>query len=160
MKQGARQAGYVSQPAATDPRSTEAWALSEASRRLVVAAKTDDKGKSLRDALILNQRLWTIFQAAMSEPECPLPREIRDNVLTLSMMMDKQILLRLGDLDGSKLQPILDINRCVAEGLAQKPQAPNAAMAQGVQTGSLQTVDGPSLPAGGVGQRVVVNVSA
>ncbi len=30
--------------------------------------------KSLRDALILNQRLWTIFQTAMTEPDCPLPR--------------------------------------------------------------------------------------
>src|SRR5215471_18186726 len=122
MNQGAKKAGYVSQPAAMDPRSTEAWALAEASRRLVVASKTDDGGKSLRDALILNQRLWTIFQSAMTEADCPLPREIRDNVLALSIMVDRQILLRLGDLDGSKLQPILDINRCVAEGLAQKPQ--------------------------------------
>jgi len=155
MRQGARQAGYVSQPAATDPRSTEAWALSEASRRLVVAAKTDDKGKSLRDALILNQRLWTIFQTAMTEADCPLPREIRDNVLTLSIMMDKEILLRLGDLDGSKLQPLLDINRCVAEGLAQKPQ-----VAQGVQAGSLQQAEAP-LPVGGTGQaRAAINVSA
>src|SRR3954466_4046132 len=117
MHQGAKKAGYATQPPANHPRSTEAWALSEASRRLVVAAKADDAGKSLREALILNQRLWTIFQTSMSEPDCPLPREIRDNVLTLSMMVDRQILQRLGDLDGSKLQPILDINRCVAEGL-------------------------------------------
>lgn len=156
MRQGARQAGYVSQPAAADPRSTEAWALSEASRRLVVAAKTEDGGKSLRDALVLNQRLWTIFQTAMTEPDCPLPREIRDNVLALSIMMDKQILLRLGDLDGSKLQPLLDINRCVAEGLAQKPQVPGAAVAQGVQP----VEEAPALPAGAGQPRAVVNVSA
>ena len=164
MRQGARQAGYVSQPAAADPRSTEAWALSEASRRLVVAAKTEDGGKSLRDALILNQRLWTIFQTAMTEPDCPLPREIRDNVLALSIMMDRQILQRLGDLDGSKLQPLLDINRCVAEGLAQKPQAPGApmgtAMAQGVQTPEVQPVDAPAMPADSNQVRAVVNVSA
>ena len=129
MKQGAR-AGYVSQPAAADPRSTEAWALSEVSRRLVIAAKTDDGGKSLREALILTQRLWTIFQTSITEPECPLPVEIRNNVLALSIMMDRQILQRLGDLDGSKLQPILDINRCVAEGLAQTPQAGTPATAQ------------------------------
>jgi flagellar protein FlaF len=104
-----------------DPRSTEAWALSEASRRLVVASKTQDGGKSLREALVLNQRLWTIFQASMTEKDCPLPKELRENILVLSIMMDRQIFQRLGDLDGSKLQPILDINRCVAEGLAQKP---------------------------------------
>jgi flagellar protein FlaF len=134
-----------------DPRSTEAWALSEASRRLVVGAKAEDGGKSLRDALILNQRLWTIFQTSMAEPDCPLPREIRDNVLALSIMMDRQILQRLGDLDGSKLQPILDINRCVAEGLAMKPQGP--AVAQPVQEAPQ-----PAMVAGG--QRVALNVSA
>ena len=158
MKPGARQAGYVSQPAAADPRSTEAWALSEASRRLVVASKTEDQGKSLREALMLNQRLWTIFQSAMTEAECPLPKEIRDNVLTLSMMMDRQILQRLGDLDASKLQPILDINRCVADGLAQKPQSE---LAQGMQQTRLQEPDiaasaGTPRPT----VRAVVNVSA
>src|SRR4051812_42032926 len=152
MNQGAKKAGYVSQPAANDPRSTEAWALSEASRRLVVASKTEDGGKSLRDALILNQRLWTIFQTAMAEPDCPLPREIRDNVLALSIMMDRQILQRLGDLDGAKLQPILDINRCVAEGLAMKPEAPVAQGVQGIP-------DHPQMPAVG-GARIAVNVSA
>jgi len=158
MNQGAKKAGYVSQPAATDPRSTEAWALSEASRRLVVAAKAEDGGKSLRDALILNQRLWTIFQTSMTEPDCPLPREIRDNVLALSIMIDRQILQRLGDLDGSKLQPILDINRCVAEGLAQKPQVAEAPLAQPVQ-GMAEHPKSVPAPAVG-GTRMAVNVSA
>jgi len=155
MNQGAKKAGYVSQPAAMDPRSTEAWALSEASRRLVVAAKTEDGGKSLRDALILNQRLWTIFQVSMTEPDCPLPREIRDNVLALSIMIDRQILQRLGDLDGSKLQPILDINRCVAEGLAMKPGVPAAQPVQ--EMPQPQAI--PAAPAVG-GPRMAVNVSA
>ena len=159
MKQGARQAGYVSQPAATDPRSTEAWALAEASRRLVVASKADDKGKSLREALILNQRLWSIFQSSLTEADCPLPQEIRENVLALSIMVDRQILQRLGDLDGSKLQPILDINRCIAEGLAQKPQAPGAAVAQGMQQPEQPDIAasaGTARPQA----RAVVNVSA
>lgn len=157
MNQGAKKAGYVSQPAANDPRSTEAWALSEASRRLVVASKADDNGKSLREALVLNQRLWTIFQTAMAEPDCPLPREIRDNVLALSIMLDRQILQRLGDLDGSKIQPILDINRCVAEGLAQKPDVP---VAQGMQAVSSNPQPGAANPAVTGAPRMVVNVSA
>jgi flagellar protein FlaF len=157
MNQGAKKAGYVSQPAANDPRSTEAWALSEASRRLVVATKAGDAGKSLREALVLNQRLWTIFQTAMAEPDCPLPKEIRDNVLALSIMMDRQILQRLGDLDGSKIQPILDINRCVAEGLAQKPQAPADVMAHPMQVNEATLPPAPLVPGGA---RTVVNVSA
>ncbi len=120
--------GYASRPGGDDPRSTEAWALGEASRRLALAARTDDKGESLREALRLNQRLWSIFQAALTEPDCPLPQEIRDNVLALSIMIDRHVMARLGDLDGSKIGPILDINRAIAEGLAGKQAtAPSAA---------------------------------
>jgi flagellar protein FlaF len=116
--------GYSSKPASSDPRSTEAWALGEASRRLIVASRADDQGVSLRDALRLNQRLWSIFQAALMEPDCPLPKDLRQNVLALSVMVDRHIFQRLSDLDGTKIQPILDINRSIAEGLAQKPAMP------------------------------------
>jgi flagellar protein FlaF len=155
-------AGYVNKPPTGDARSTEAWALGEASRRLVVASKAADNGGSLRQALILNQRLWTIFQSALAEPNCPLPVEIRDNVLTLSIMMDRQIMQRLGDLDGTKLQPILDINRCVAEGLAQKPAAAAAAgvseMARPLPT---PPTGGTEVAAMAVAQpRLAINVSA
>ena len=124
--------GYASRPSGDDPRSTEAWALGEASRRLALAARMDDKGVALREALRLNQRLWSIFQAALTEPDCPLPQEIRENVLALSIMVDRQVMERLGDLDGSKIGPILDINRAIAEGLSAKAAAPapHAAPAQ------------------------------
>jgi len=115
--------GYASQPTDSDPRSTESWALAEASRRLILAAKAEDKGESLREALILNQRLWSIFQGSLIDPTCPLPKEIRDNVLALSVMADRHILKRLVDLDGTKIQPIVDINRAIAEGLATRPAA-------------------------------------
>lgn len=118
---------YVSRPNGDDPRSTEAWALGEASRRLALAAKMNDKGESLREAIRLNQRLWSIFQAALTEPDCPLPKDVRENVLALSIMVDRHSVDRLIDLDGSKIGPILDINRAIAEGLAAKPaQSPAA----------------------------------
>lgn len=117
--------GYASQPRAMDPRSTEAWALSEASRRLVLAARiTDDNGDAMRAALVLNQRLWSIFQASLIDPSCELPKEIRDNVLALSVMVDRHLMARLGDLDASKIQPIIDINRSIAEGLSVTPELP------------------------------------
>lgn len=116
--------GYASQPKDMDPRSTEAWALAEASRRLMAAARvTDDAGESLRAALILNQRLWSIFQASLIDPSCELPKDIRDNVLALSVMVDRHVMQRLGDLDGTKIQPIIDINRSIAEGLSMSPPA-------------------------------------
>lgn len=119
--------GYASRPSGDDPRSTEAWALGEASRRLALAAKMDDKGDALREALRLNQRLWSIFQAALSEPDCPLPKDVRDNVLALSVMIDRHVMARLADLDGSKVGPILDINRAIAEGLSARSAQPATA---------------------------------
>lgn len=125
---------YVSRPSGDDPRSTEAWALGEASRRLALAAKLDDKGDALREALRLNQRLWSIFQAALTEPDCPLPKEVRENVLALSIMMDRHAMARLADLDGSKIGPILDINRAISEGLSARPAQPAASALPPVPT--------------------------
>ena len=98
----------------------------------------NDGGEALREALRLNQRLWSIFQAALSEPDCPLPKDVRDNVLTLSLMIDRHVMARLGDLDGSKIQPILDINRAIAEGLAGKSVQP-AATAGAAAVGAPET---------------------
>lgn len=142
--------GYTSRPSGDDPRSTEAWALGEASRRLALAAKMDDKGDSLREALRLNQRLWAIFQSALSEPDCPLPKDIRDNVLALSVMIDRHMMARLADLDGSKIGPILDINRAIAEGLAAKSAQPTAPAA----------VVAPVPPKSAAGGAPVMRVSA
>jgi len=140
--------GYASRPNGDDPRSTEAWALGEASRRLALAAKMDDKGEALREALRLNQRLWSIFQAALSEPDCPLPKDVRDNVLALSVMIDRHVMARLGDLDGSKIGPILDINRAIAEGLSAKSAQPahGAAAAQAPMPAPAKTAAGGAAP--------------
>ena len=64
------------------------------------------------------------------EPDCPLPKDLRQNVMALSVMVDRHIFQRLADLDGTKIQPILDINRSIAEGLAQKPELPANAAAR------------------------------
>lgn len=146
--------GYTSRPSGDDPRSTEAWALGEASRRLALAAKMSDGGEALREALRLNARLWSIFQAALSEPDCPLPQDVRENVLTLSLMIDRHIMARLGDLDGSKIGPILDINRAIAEGLAAKSAQPAAAAAASAPRAAAPA---PAKPAGGA---PVMRVSA
>jgi len=121
MKKAA--ASYNTKPSEfDDPRTIEAWALTEASRRLVLAAS--GTAEELHFALHLNQRLWSIFQASLADPANPLPKEIRDNVLALSIIVDRHLLKRLADLDGTKIQPILDINRSIAEGLKLHSSSP------------------------------------
>lgn len=116
-------AGYSNRPTSDDPRDVEAWGLTEAARRLIHARQTPENSDLLRQALSLNQRLWTIFQTSMVDPECPLPKDIRDNVLALSIIVDRQTFDRLIDLDVNKLDRLIDINRAVATGLSQRPTA-------------------------------------
>jgi len=114
-------AGYTNRPQSDDPRDVEAWGLTEAARRLIHAAQKPEEPEMLRAALSLNQRLWTIFQTSMVDPECPLPRDVRDNILALSIIVDRQTFDRLIDLDVTKLDRLIEINRNVAAGLSQRP---------------------------------------
>jgi len=112
---------YVSRPSTDEPRETESWALTEAARRLIDASRTPNNTDALQNALVLNQKLWTIFQGAISEPDCPLPRGLRENLAALSLLVDRQTMARMVDLDSSKLDTLIKINRAVASGLAMRP---------------------------------------
>lgn len=109
---------YVSRPASDDPRDTESWALTEAARRLIDARRSPENKKALRDALILNQKLWTIFQSAIIEEDCPLPKDLRENLAALSILVDRETMARLVDQDAGKLDTLIEVNRNVASGLA------------------------------------------
>lgn len=117
---------YTTRPDSQDPREVEAWALTEAARRIVAASRDGANQAGLRDALMLNQRLWTIFQVSVAETDCPLPDDLRRNIFSLSVIVDRQTTARLVDLDSAKLDILLDINRQVAAGLRERPKAANA----------------------------------
>lgn len=123
---------YTTRPDSHDPREVEAWALTEAARRIVAATRDAANQAGLRDALLLNQRLWTIFQVSMAEADCPLPDDLRRNIFSLSVIVDRQTTARLVDLDIAKMDILLDINRQVAAGLRERPKAANAPVAMPV----------------------------
>ncbi|AUN32039.1 flagellar biosynthesis regulator FlaF [Niveispirillum cyanobacteriorum] len=135
--------GYSNRPTSDDPRDVEAWGLTEAARRLIHARQAPENPDLLRQALSLNQRLWTIFQTSMVDPECPLPKDIRDNVLALSIIVDRQTFDRLIDLDVNKLDRLIDINRAVATGLSQRPAASAASPAAASASAPPQTAPMP-----------------
>ncbi|TWB23257.1 flagellar protein FlaF [Nitrospirillum amazonense] len=159
-------AGYTNRPASDNPRDIEAWGLTEAARRLMLAAQTPENPEPLRQALSLNQRLWTIFQSSMAEPDCPLPKDLREKILVLSLIVDRQTFERLGDLDVTKLHSLIDINRNIAAGLSQRPvdaTAPAAAHAGTASRAPMMTPPAagpgaqrpgmaPGVAAGGVGK--------
>ncbi len=120
-------AGYQ-RSTSSSPRETEGRALLESARRLADAQKSGDKDQILEIAR-LNWRLWTIFQAELTSPECQVPVEIRENMLNLCNFVDKRTVGIIADPDPALLNVLISINRNVAAGLLTEPNVaePNVA---------------------------------
>jgi flagellar biosynthesis activator protein FlaF len=118
----ARQAdvyGKVQRNAMTD-REAEAAALMKAAALLKHCQSNwaaADREAVLDKALKFNQRLWTFFQVALTDPENPLPRAIKENVLSLSLFIDKRIFEVMAYPSPDKLDILININTNIAAGL-------------------------------------------
>jgi len=123
----ARTAYTQTQNLGGNPRSTEARALMEAARRLSDARLMIEQDlDGYRTALRLNWRLWTIIQCDVASPENPLPPELKANIVSLSIFVDRQTLNALSEPAAAKLNVLIDINRNIAAGLMARPEAPAA----------------------------------
>ncbi|MBF5094721.1 hypothetical protein F1643_09770 [Azospirillum sp. INR13] len=136
---------YANKPTSDNPRDVEAWALAEAARRIIAASHAKDE-KAYREALQLNQRLWTIFQAAITEEDCGHPPEVRTNIAALSLLVDRETTNRLIDLDFGKIDTLVNINRNVASGLTAQGQFIAAQQATQPHPGTPQAA-APQAPA-------------
>lgn len=112
----------TSQKLGAGGRQTEARALMETARTLADAQGNMDDISAYRAALRLNWRLWTIFQSDVSSAENPLPDDIKQNVLNLSVFIDKHTVDALANPEGRKLKVLIDINRNIASGLMTSPE--------------------------------------
>ena len=112
------QAYQSSQKLGTAARQTETRALLEAARRMDEAIAGEDPD-AFRAALRLNWRLWTIIQADVSSEESLLPDDVRQNILSLSVFIDKHTVDALAEPVGRKLRVLIDINRNIARGLME-----------------------------------------
>lgn len=121
------QAYRSSQKLGAGARQTEARALLEAARRLSEAGKESDTDGEYRAALRLNWRLWTIIQSDITSEENPLPSEIKANIMSLSIFIDKHTVGALAEPDLNKLAVLVDINRNIASGLMTVPEEDAAA---------------------------------
>ena len=108
------------QNTSTDPRQTEARALLETARRISEALNNDDD-KALGEALNLNCKLWTFFQADISTPENPLPQDLKNNLLSLSLYVDKCTFTYLGSKkpNPDSINTLVNINKNIAAGLLE-----------------------------------------
>jgi len=106
-----------------DSRETDKRALLSCAGRLQAAL--NDGGKDMKayaEALRNNQRLWTIFQVSLCDPENTLPRDLKVTLLNLSQYIDRTSFRAITEFMPQLLNSLIDINRTIAAGLKPLPK--------------------------------------
>lgn len=120
-----------------DPRDIERRVLSAAAAAIQNYAEAFDAAVAgeksldsfrilaggLRDALWENQRIWMAFANALSHSDNGLPADLRADLISLAIWVDKQT---AGALGGDKtVTPLVELNQNIIAGLsANAPAAP------------------------------------
>jgi flagellar protein FlaF len=104
------------------PREVEAMAFTKAAIMLEDAKKVTNNIAEYSKALRFNHLLWTIIQADLTDPENQLPPEIKANVMSLSIFVDKQTTKALRSSLANDLEVLININRNLAAGLRTTSQ--------------------------------------
>jgi flagellar protein FlaF len=105
-------------------RETEARVLTMAAAKLKACQKNwddDSWHEQLKEALEYNQKIWSVFQAELVKPDNPLPDDLKQNLLQLSVFIDKRIFEIMAYPTPEKLNIIININRNIAAGLRGSP---------------------------------------
>jgi len=105
-------------------REIEANAISQAATTLMECHNNWDapaRDEALAAALRRNQMLWSILQAELSDENNPLPTELKENILRLSLFIDKRTIDIMAFPSPDKLNALIDINLNLAAGLRGEP---------------------------------------
>lgn len=111
---------------AIDGRSMEAQVLLKAAQKLDVLAQRFRNGESVHfldvgETLEYNQKIWVLFADDAANPDHPLPKEIKSNILSLSIFIFKRTRDLLAAPSAQNFQILIDINRRIAAGLMKRP---------------------------------------
>ena len=102
---------------AEGPKQTEYRLFGLVTRALMDAAQTDASDLKVRmKALHWNRRLWTTLAADCASPDNHLPMQLRANIISLSIWVDKQtsqVMQRQTSISGW-----IDVNRIIMQGLS------------------------------------------
>ncbi|MDP6342162.1 MAG: flagellar biosynthesis regulator FlaF [Alphaproteobacteria bacterium] len=105
----------VAQNTTEDPRRTEYRLFAQVTRALL-ESQNEDARSGLAKAIHWNRRLWLALQADCASDSNVLPEETRAGIISLSIWVDKHSrkVLR-GE---ANVNPLIDVNRSIMEGLA------------------------------------------
>lgn len=80
-----------------------------------------DRDEKLMEAIKFNQKVWSFFQSELADPENPLPKNLKEDILNLSIFIDKRLIEIMASPAPEKLSIIIDINFNIAAGLRSNP---------------------------------------
>jgi len=107
-------------------REIDAYALTQCALKLRECQQnwTNMTGRERIDrlfaALSINSKLWSIFQIEISRDDNPLPKKVREDILSLSLFVDKRTkeIMCSPEPEPEKLTILIDINQNLAAGLS------------------------------------------
>src|SRR6185503_19537462 len=101
---------------ADNPRELEYRAFGLVTAGLVRVKEAAPAVPIVAEALDANKRLWNILSADCSTPDNKLPPSLRAQIISLALWVSRYSseVLR----DGAEIDPLIDINRTMMEGLA------------------------------------------
>lgn len=102
---------------ADTPRDLEYRAFGAVTAALVrLKEQGTSQPAAVAEALDANRRLWNVLSADCSTPQNRLPQALRGQIISLALWVGRYSseVLR----DGADVDPLIDINRAMMEGLA------------------------------------------
>lgn len=112
------QAYAKTQSLALSQRELEARALLKAASKLQALKENWVPDiATIEEPLSHNRKVWALFLAAATDPECTLPQEARKNVIGLGRFVINQCMRILFEPDLAKLDLLIEINQNIAAGL-------------------------------------------
>jgi flagellar protein FlaF len=100
------------------PAEVDAIVLRQAADRLQKAQQLPDDD-FFEETLLYNQLIWTVIQSEMTA-ENPLSEEIKANLVSLSIFVDKQTAKAIGTREPELLDTLININRNISLGLERR----------------------------------------
>jgi len=103
---------------AEQPRDLEYRAFGQVTAGLVRVKEEKPPKPVVLDAIDANRRLWNVLSADCAAPGNQLPITLRGQIISLAMWVARYSseVLR----DGADVEPLIDINRVMMEGLAAR----------------------------------------
>jgi flagellar protein FlaF len=114
-------------------REIEAFALMQASFKIKECQNNwnaADREANLNEALRNNQRVWSILQGELIKEDNPLPKQIKEDILSLSIFIDTRTFEVMLHPAPEKLTILIDINLNIAAGLNKNPDSNGQAAGQ------------------------------